>query len=109
VVAVLAGSLDAAQAADERAVRGSAIAAAKCGRCHAVGATDDSPHKITPQLRDLKERYPIPMLVDGLASGSLAGHDEMPQFDLGPDGVGDLLAYIDSLNPAGPHYLGKSR
>jgi hypothetical protein len=29
-------------------------------------------------------------------------------FDLGVDGVRALLAYIDSLDPKGPQYLGKT-
>ncbi|MEZ5853471.1 MAG: cytochrome c [Hyphomicrobiaceae bacterium] len=86
-------------------MRGSAIAAEKCVKCHAVGYADSSPHKITPPLRDLVKWYPVPMIVEGLKTGSLAGHDEMPQFDLGVDGVAALVAYIDSLNPKGPHYL----
>ena len=91
-------------AADELVARGSAIAAEKCGRCHAVGVADDSPHKITPPFRILGADYPIPMLLDALTTGVVGGHDEMPQFDLGLDGAKALVAYIDSLNPnAMPH------
>ena len=94
--------------ASDVVARGSAIAAYRCGKCHGVGVADDSPHKITPPLRNLIERYPIDMLVEALKSGTVGGHDEMPMFDLGTDGVAALVAYIDSLNPAGPHYLGKT-
>ena len=97
-----------AQAADDLAFRGSAIAAEKCGRCHAVGIADASPHKITPPLRELAAEFPIPMLEKTLKTGIVGGHDEMPQFDLGLDGARALVAYIDSLNPKGPHYLGKA-
>jgi cytochrome c len=105
---VLTVSGTAAHAASDLAVRGSAIAAEKCGRCHAVGVADDSPHKITPPLRDLKADYPIPMLADALKTGVVGGHDEMPQFDLGVDDAKALVAYIDSLDPKGPQYLGKA-
>lgn len=94
-------------AASEQAIRGSAIAAETCGRCHAVGVADDSPHAITPPLRSLAADYPIAMLLEALASGTVGGHDEMPQFDLGIEDATALVAYIDSLNPAGPQYLGK--
>lgn len=90
------------------AVRGSAIAAEKCGRCHAVGIADDSPHKITPPLRSLGQDYPIPMLIEALKTGVVGGHDEMPQFDLGVDEATALVAYIDSLDPTGPQYLRKA-
>lgn len=86
-------------------MRGSAIAAGRCGKCHAVGVADDSPHRITPPFRELAADYPIPMLSEALKTGIVGGHDEMPMFDLGIDGVTALVAYIDSLNPSGPHYL----
>jgi mono/diheme cytochrome c family protein len=106
--ALLAGATVALPAdADERAVRGSAIAAEKCGKCHAVGVADESPHRITPPLRDLAQSYPVPMLVEALETGTVGGHDEMPQFDLGRDGVEALVAYIDSLDPKGPQYLSR--
>lgn len=69
--------------------------------------SDESPHKITPPLRTLAADYPIPMLVEALKTGVVSGHDEMPMFDLGVDGARALVAYIDSLNPKGPHYLGQ--
>jgi mono/diheme cytochrome c family protein len=97
----------AATRADDLAVRGSAIAAEKCGRCHAVGVADASPHKITPPFRTLGADFPLPMLVEALRTGIVSGHEEMPQFDLGLDGVKALVAYIDSLNPNAPPYLGK--
>ena len=106
-VLLMAGAAT-AHAASELAVRGSAIAAEKCGRCHAVGVADDSPHKITPPLRSLGADYPIPMLVEALKTGVVGGHDEMPMFDLGVDGATALVAYIDSLDPTGPQYLGKA-
>lgn len=97
-----------AASADDLALRGSAIAAEKCGRCHAVGVADDSPHKITPPFRTLGADYPIPMLVDALKTGTVGGHDEMPQFDLGIEGAKALVAYIDSLNPKAPPHIEKA-
>jgi mono/diheme cytochrome c family protein len=106
---LLAGAAALAPArASDLAVQGSAIAAEKCGPCHAVGVADDSPHRITPPFRTLAADFPIAMLTEGLKSGVISGHDEMPMFDLGVDGVRALLAYIDSLDPKGPQYLGKT-
>lgn len=93
----------------EQIKEGSAIAAERCGKCHAVGVADASPHKITPPLRDLAKDFPIPMLNEALANGRVGGHDEMPMFELGKSGVEALLAYIDSLNPKGPNYIGATR
>lgn len=106
VVAGVLSALPSPVAADDAIARGSAIAAYRCGKCHAVGVADDSPHR-TPPFRKLAADYPIPMLVEALKTGTLGGHDEMPQFDLGLDGAAALVAYIDSFNPAGPHYLGR--
>ncbi len=105
ICVLVSGASPSVSAKDEPAVRGSAIAAEKCGKCHGVGVADASPHKITPPLRDLAKWYPVAMLVESLETGSLSGHDEMPQFDLGPEDARALVAYIDSLNPKGPHYL----
>lgn len=96
-------------AASDLSVHGSAIAAEQCAPCHAVGVADESPHKITPPFRTLGADYPIPMLVEALKTGVVSGHDEMPMFDLGVDGVKALLAYIDSLNPKAPPYVGAKR
>lgn len=107
VLAVVAASvlLPGLVRADDLAVLGSAIAAERCGKCHAVGAADASPHKIAPPLRELHQDFPIPMIEEALRTGRVGGHDEMPMFDLGPDGVRALAAYIDSLNPGGPQYI----
>ncbi|MBS0243384.1 MAG: c-type cytochrome [Proteobacteria bacterium] len=91
--------------ADDLAIKGSAIVAEKCSRCHAVGASDESPIKVTPPFRSLGQDYPVPMLVEALETGIISGHDEMPMFDLGKDGVAAVVAYIESLDPTAPRYL----
>lgn len=80
---------------------GKGIAEARCGRCHATGATDASPHPIVLPLRNLHTRAPIDMFADARKSGELSGHDEMPMFTLERDHLTALLAYIQSLQPAG--------
>lgn len=85
--------------------RGQDIAEGRCARCHAVGRDGPSPQRIATPLRDLHARFPIDMLIEALKSGSIAGHDEMPGFDLGLSDVRALLTYIDSFAPAGRRYV----
>jgi len=104
-VALLISTMQAAPAADPKAVElGHDIAVARCGRCHAVTATDPSPHR-TPPFRELAAEYPVAMLTDALETGVIGGHDEMPMFDLGLSEARALVAYIDSLSPPGKRYL----
>ncbi len=79
--------------------------AARCARCHAVEANDESPQRITIPFRDLARRYPVEMLVDAARTGTIEGHDEMPAFDLGLADIRALLTYIDKLNPKVPGYV----
>jgi mono/diheme cytochrome c family protein len=85
--------------------RGQQIAAQRCGVCHATDLKSESPHNITPPLRDLHRRFPIDMLVEATRSGLVSGHDEMPMFQFSLTEVRDLIAYIDSLSPANARYL----
>jgi mono/diheme cytochrome c family protein len=95
----------ASAAADQRLIaEGEDLAKTQCGQCHAVGLFDESPHPITPPFRDLHQDFPIPMLVDALATGVVSGHDEMPMFEFTREEAGALLAYIDSLHPDKPSY-----
>ena len=109
---LLAGLLSAemARAADAADIAlGRALAEAKCSHCHAVGADGESPHSITPPFREFRDAYPIPMLIDAAQTGVFAGHDEMPMFEFSREEARALLAYIDSLNPGEPPYVGKDR
>lgn len=92
-------------AADQRDLltRGREVAA-RCARCHAVELTDESPQRITIPFRDLSRRYPVAMLADAARTGTIDGHDEMPEFRLGIADTRALLTYIDSLNPSVPGY-----
>jgi mono/diheme cytochrome c family protein len=85
--------------------RGRAIAARKCAPCHAVGRDDERPHAIVTPFRELHTRYPIEMLVDALRTRVIAGHDEMPMFELSREDMRALLAYIDSFAPRGRRYV----
>jgi len=81
--------------------KGQVIATQKCGKCHATGRTDERPHAIVIPFRDLHTRYPIEMLTDARKTGIIAGHDEMPMFELVGEDMLALLSYIDALAPPG--------
>ncbi|WP_315721227.1 MULTISPECIES: cytochrome c [unclassified Bradyrhizobium] len=77
--------------------RGRAYAKAHCARCHAIGSTGESPFKQAPPFRTLHLRYPIESLGEALAEGIVTGHPAMPQFELAPPQINDLLSYLKSL------------
>ena len=79
------------------AQRGLVIVRANCSRCHAVGKAGDSPLPIAPPFRTLHERYPVEDLQEPLAEGIVTGHPTMPEFRFDPGQVGDIIAYLKSL------------
>ena len=48
-------------------------------------------------LRTLHERYPVESLEEPLAEGIITGHPSMPEFQLDPGQVADVIAYLKSL------------
>jgi len=91
---ILAGP---AWAEDLSVTRGRTFARANCAQCHAIGRTDESPLRIAPPFRDLHKRYPVESLEEPLAEGIMTGHPSMPQFQLYPDQISDLIAYMKTL------------
>jgi mono/diheme cytochrome c family protein len=81
-------------------VNGKAFVEQNCARCHAVGLDDDSHLPEAIALRHLHNRYPIDSLTEAFAEGIVTGHPQMPKFQLEPDTIENMLAYIKSL--AGP-------
>jgi cytochrome c len=79
------------------AQRGLIIVRTNCSRCHAVGKLGDSPLPIAPPFRTLHERYPVDDLQEPLAEGIVTGHPTMPEFRFDPGQVGDIIAYLKSL------------
>jgi mono/diheme cytochrome c family protein len=86
-----------AMAASSPEQRGKVFARTHCGRCHAIGRTGQSPFEPAPPLRTLHLRYPIETLGEALAEGIATGHPAMPEFELSPDQIHDLLSYLKSL------------
>jgi hypothetical protein len=76
--------------------------------CHAIGLADESPLHPAPPFRTLHLRYPVESLQEALAEGIVTGHPRMPEFQLKPNQIEDLIAYLKSLEDAlGAHrFLG---
>jgi hypothetical protein len=50
-----------------------------------------------PPLRDLHKRYPVADLAESFSEGIMTGHPTMPQFQLDGAQIGDLIAYLQTL------------
>jgi cytochrome c len=79
-------TLTPAVAASPDQQRGKTFALNNCARCHAIDRVSQSPLKIAPPFRNLHTRYPIE-----------TGHPTMPEFQLDPDQIHDLLSYLKTL------------
>jgi cytochrome c len=77
--------------------RGKTFALNNCARCHSIDRVTPSPLKIAPPLRTLHLRYPVETLGEALAEGIVTGHPTMPEFQLDPDQIHDLLSYLKTL------------
>ena len=82
---------------DPAAQRGLVLVQANCARCHAIRRIGGSPLKIAPPFRTLHLRYPVEDLQEPLAEGIVTGHPTMPEFRFDPGQVGDVIAYLKSL------------
>jgi len=90
-------TLTPAAAASPQEQRGKTFALNNCARCHSIEKLSPSPLKIAPPFRALDKRYPIETLAEALAEGISTGNPTMPAFQLDPDQIGDLLAYLKTL------------
>lgn len=99
LAAMACGSLLATEtrAQDPRIQNGFAFAQANCASCHAIGRGGESPLRIAPPFRTLHRRYPVENLAESLAEGIGTAHPAMPQFQLEVAQIGDLIAYLKSL------------
>ena len=73
--------------------RGKTFALTNCARCHSIDRVTQSPLKIAPPFRILHKRYPIETLAEGITTG----HPTMPEFQLDPDQINDLLSFLKTL------------
>lgn len=97
LLALLSSPANGAAALWPAAQRGLVLVEANCARCHAIRRIGGSPLKIAPPFRSLHLRYPVEDLQEPLAEGIVTGHPTMPEFGFGPDQVGDVIAYLKSL------------
>jgi len=77
--------------------RGFVFVQTNCANCHAIGRFGASPLAIAPPFRVLHENYPVENLAEALAEGIVVGHPSMPQFQLDPGQIDDVIAYLKSL------------
>ena len=85
------------QGQQTRVSNGLKFAQANCASCHAIGPTGESPLPAAPPLRTLHLRYPVEDLAEAFAEGIMTAHPAMPQFELNVAQIGDLIAYLKSL------------
>ena len=93
----IASASTAAMAQSGRVQRGFTVAQTNCSQCHAIGLVGESPVPEAPPFRTLHTRYPVEDLAEAFAEGIITGHPSMPQFQLDPAQINDLLAYLQSM------------
>jgi mono/diheme cytochrome c family protein len=84
------------------AAAGRAFAERNCQRCHAIGASGESPIAEAPPFREIVKRWPPEYLAESLAEGIEVGHStqvDMPEFTLEQKQIDDLIAYLQTLEP----------
>jgi mono/diheme cytochrome c family protein len=86
-----------AQDADLRSERGKVLAISLCAECHAIGATDISPHVGAPPFRALEKRLDLDSFIDRLRENLTSGHPDMPTFRFTRDDAQALIAYLRSI------------
>jgi mono/diheme cytochrome c family protein len=77
--------------------KGKAILQEKCGRCHAVETTGESPLKIAPPMRDIYVRFAPRELQAELREGMVSRHKEMPQIEFSDEDVAAIMRYLYAL------------
>jgi mono/diheme cytochrome c family protein len=87
----------AAPARNTDVAEGRRLAEINCATCHAIGASGESRHPMAPPFRTFSHDYPVNALQEAFAEGILVGHPAMPEFQLEPQQIEDLLGYIESV------------
>jgi mono/diheme cytochrome c family protein len=96
-VALLATAPAAAEQLSPAEQRGLRFVRTNCASCHSIDRVTESPLKIAPPFRTLHRKYAVEGLQEALAEGIVTGHPTMPEFKLDPGQVGDVIAYLKSL------------
>ena len=77
--------------------RGKALLQENCGRCHAIGATGESPLQAATPMRNVYAKFDPRELQAELREGMVSRHREMPQVDFSDEEVDAILAYLYAL------------
>ena len=96
-VAILTSHFAVAQNLSPAEQRGLRFVRTNCASCHAVDKASPSPLRVAPPFRDLHKSYPVENLQEALGEGIVTGHPSMPEFQLDPGQVNDVIAYLKSL------------
>ncbi|MEX2454160.1 MAG: cytochrome c [Rhodospirillaceae bacterium] len=97
LVAGLSGGAARAGGVDADPEAGRDLAERLCSRCHATGPEGESPLAAAPPFRGFARNWPIDHLAESLAEGIVTGHPDMPQFELAPREIDDLLAWLRTV------------
>ena len=79
------------------AQRGLTFVRVHCAQCHSIDQVSESSLRIAPPFRTLHLQYPVEHLAEALAEGITTGHPSMPEFRLDPGQIGDVIAFLKSL------------
>ena len=97
LIACQAAELSAPGSSDALIAEGKAIVQAQCSSCHAVGLSGQSPRVDAPPLRTVLANYNAESLADDFREHIHVGHPDMPDFDFGPQGTDEVIAYLKSI------------
>lgn len=100
MIATSGGPASAQPSVDPSVAHGAHIAARDCASCHAVSPTGESRSAAAPPFRVLRLRFNPISLERRLAAIPPHGHHDMPPRALAATDVPDLVAYIQTLEPA---------
>jgi len=81
----------------EQIAEGLSIVEANCASCHAIGISGKSPRSDAPPLRSVLSNYNAESLADDFRESIHVGHPDMPDFDFGPKGTDEVIAYLKSI------------
>lgn len=81
----------------ERIAEGRMIVEANCASCHSTDVSGISPREDAPPLRTVLASYNAESLADDFRESIHVGHPDMPDFDFGPKGTDEVIAYLKSI------------
>ena len=97
LVAAVAVAMGQGAAAQTSTMRGRELVTRDCAACHWVGAEGRSHARGAPAFRNLNRRFSMGMLEEELRAGMLTGHPPMPAFRFSQVQIGDIMAYLRSI------------